>query len=96
MRRLITTTLFLLAMASNTASAACHWGWYCKSGGADCGFVPFCDSPDDTPPPFQGVHPKAEKGAQPVDPSTLPPEGRRPLAGAKPQPGVPATNTEKP
>lgn len=96
MRRLVAVATVLIALIPNAAYAACHWGWYCKNAGNDCGFVPFCDSPDDTPPPLQGVRPNVDTGAQPVDPSSLPEQGRQPLVGAKPLSGAPTMKTDKP
>lgn len=71
--------LFLLAAAP--ARADCHWAWHCDRTGA-CGFVPFCDSPGDKPPPLQGVRRPDGRKPLPLPDASHP--GRKPLPGYKP------------
>jgi hypothetical protein len=69
----------LLLGAAAPARADCHWAWHCDQAGA-CGFVPFCDSPNDRPPPLQGMlQPRPD--TRPVAPPSKP---RQPLPGFKP------------
>lgn len=84
--------LGMLALVTiEPAVAACHWGWYCDDAG-NCGYVPYCDSPTDVPPPFQGTNPGPPGG--PLDPSAPP---RRPLPGFKPIPaGRSGVRTQEP
>jgi hypothetical protein len=79
----------LLLAAALPARADCHWAWHCDQSGA-CGFVPFCDSPNDKPPPLQGMPPPNEGKSLPVPPN--PHSQRKPLPGFKPiNPPPPAT-----
>lgn len=89
----------LLSLAAAPARADCHWAWHCDQAGA-CGFVPFCDSPDDKPPPLQGVRPGGERkplalpdAAHPrrkplpgYTPVNPPPPGVAPVSPAAPRP----------
>lgn len=71
----------LLLLAAPAAFADCHWAWHCDKS-AGCGFVPFCDSPSDKPPPFQGA--RLARDAKPLPLPTESHPGRKPLPGFKP------------
>jgi hypothetical protein len=74
--------LAMLPFTAAPASADCHWGWYCDRS-AGCGFVPFCDSPSDKPPPLQGLRPPDADGKRPAPPPTGQ-RARKPLPGYHP------------
>jgi hypothetical protein len=82
MRKLLTVALpGLLLLAATPARADCHWAWHCDKS-AGCGFVPFCDSPNDKPPPLQGA--RLARGAKPLPLPSESRPGRKPLPGYKP------------
>jgi hypothetical protein len=73
----------LLLFAATPVRADCHWAWHCDKS-AGCGFVPFCDSPNDKPPPLQGARLPCDNNSKPLP---LPADGqphRKPLPGYKP------------
>lgn len=79
----------LLLLATTPTRADCHWAWHCDRV-AGCGFVPFCDSPNDKPGPLQGARLPGDGRSLPLPPNAHP--GRKPLPGFKPvNPPPPAT-----
>jgi hypothetical protein len=75
--------LAMLPFAAPDARADCHWGWYCDRA-AGCGFVPYCDSPSDKPPPFQSLRPPDADGKRPAPPPAPGHCARKPLPGYRP------------
>jgi hypothetical protein len=73
--------LALLLLAATSARADCHWAWHCDKS-AGCGFVPFCDKPDDTPPPLRGARLPGDGSQAPLAPGAH--AGRKPLPGFRP------------
>jgi len=89
--------LVAMSFTAIPAHADCHWGWYCDPS-AGCGFVPFCDSPNDKPPPLQGLRPPDADNRRPVAPSAPGHSGRKPLPGYlpvnPPPPGIAGPGTD--
>jgi hypothetical protein len=86
--------LFAATLAATQARADCHWAWHCDRA-AGCGVVPFCDTPNDKPPPLRGARLPGD-----ISPAPLPPNAyaaRKPLPGFKPinppPPGWTRTNS---
>jgi hypothetical protein len=87
----------MLFFAALPVRADCDWRWYCDRSGA-CGFVPYCDSPHDKPPPLQGMAPPSGGASgKPVAPEQ---SQRKPLPGYKPvnppPPAAPPAKTAAP
>jgi hypothetical protein len=85
----------LSMLTAAPARADCHWGWYCERPD-NCGFVPYCDSPTDRPPPLQGLLTPRPGGGKVLPLPTPGHPGRKPLPGFHPIRPPPSTGTSPP
>jgi len=90
------SVLLLPLLSAAPARADCHWAWHCDQA-ARCGFVPFCDRPDDKPPPLRGARLPGDGKAALLAPDAH--AARKPLAGftpVNPPPAGPALGAPMP